>query len=92
MASVSQELSARQIAEPSTIPVNEGGLYRVREVAVHAVGLRLPSHMGMLPDGRVLVSEFGGGTIRDITAPGDYSDETLGRFAWGLSNPGASFL
>jgi DNA-binding beta-propeller fold protein YncE len=88
MTSVSEEIGTRQIAEPSTIPVNQGGLYRLKEVAVHAVGLRLPSHMGMLADGRILVSEFGGGTVRDITAPGDYSDEGLGRFASGLSNPG----
>lgn len=88
MTAVSDEIGARQIAEPSTIPANRGGLYQVKEVAVHAVGLRLPSHMGVLDDGRVLVSEFGGGTVRDITDGGDYSDASLGRFAWGLSNPG----
>jgi DNA-binding beta-propeller fold protein YncE len=88
MASVSDKIGVRQIAEPSTIPANRGGLYRVKEVAVHAVGLHLPSHMAVLQDGRVLVSEFGGGTVRDISAGGDFSDSSLGRFASGLSNPG----
>lgn len=89
MASVIEETTAIGISEPSTVQANRGGLYRVKEVAVHATGLRLPSHLGITSDARVLVGEFGGGMIRDITEPGDYAAEgSLGRFAWNLRNPG----
>ena len=64
------------------------GVYRIKDVAVHATGLQLPSHLGLASDGRVLVSEFGGGRVRDITDGGDYTDQTKGRYAWGLQHPG----
>jgi len=64
------------------------GVYRIKDVAVHATGLQLPSHMGLPADGRVLVSEFGGGRVRDITEGGDYTDQTRGRYAWGMQHPG----
>lgn len=88
MATIAEEFGAVGVAEPSTAPANIGGLYRVKEVAVHATGLRLPSHLGMLHDGRVLVSEFGGGTVRDVTEPGDYTEQSRGRHAWSLKHPG----
>ncbi len=64
------------------------GVYRVRDVAVHATGLALPSHMGLTADGRVLVSEYGAGRVRDITEPGDYIDQSMGQHAWNLRHPG----
>ncbi|MDP9364094.1 MAG: hypothetical protein M3Q10_07690 [Chloroflexota bacterium] len=66
----------------------DAGYYRVKEVAVHATGLRLPGHMGLTDDGLLLVSEFGGGQVRDITEPGDYTDPAKGRWAWNLRHPG----
>lgn len=64
-----------------------GGAYRVRGVTAHATGLRLPGHMAILSTERLLVSEFGGGMVRDVTDPGDYSDGTSGVRASGLAHP-----
>jgi DNA-binding beta-propeller fold protein YncE len=64
------------------------GHYRIRAVEVHATCLRLPGHMGLTADGRVLVSEFAAGCIRDVTEGGDYRDPTRDRWAWNLANPG----
>jgi DNA-binding beta-propeller fold protein YncE len=71
----------------STIAVDKGN-YRIKEVAVHATGLRLPSHMGITNDGRVLVSEFAAGNVRDVTKPGDYTDQSKGLHAWNMKHPG----
>lgn len=63
-------------------------LYRIDKVEPHATGLRLPSHMGITADGRVLAGEFAGGTIRDITDPGDYSNPNKRAFIVNMKNPG----
>jgi DNA-binding beta-propeller fold protein YncE len=55
------------------------------EVSPHAYGLLHPSHMEWTTDGRLLVSEFGGGRIIDITEGGDYRNATAQ--ASGLQNP-----
>lgn len=67
--------------------IDPGG-YRVTGVTPHATGLRLPSHMAVLDDGRVLASEFAGGAVRDITQEGDYRDPSKSVFADGLEHPG----
>ncbi|NOK79061.1 MAG: hypothetical protein GFH24_608434n18 [Chloroflexi bacterium AL-N5] len=72
----------------STQPYDTGG-YRIKSVTVHATGLNLPGHMAITLDGRVLVSEFAAGVIRDVTEPGDYRDSGVGRYAWNLQNPGS---
>ncbi|HEI8931171.1 MULTISPECIES: hypothetical protein [Citrobacter] len=42
--------------------------YIVKSVTHAARGLRLPSHMGITSEGRVFVSEFGGGCIHEVTS------------------------
>lgn len=82
---------SRPIARESHVefvPAPSASGYRVTDVAPHATGLRLPGHLGMLADGRVLVSEFGGGIVRDVTEPGDYRDPGKATFATGLQHPG----
>lgn len=76
-------ISAQILGEATEL----GGFYRVKNVEAHVRGLRLPGHMGLLPDGRLLVSEYGGRAIRDITDGGDLSDDREARYAWGLSHP-----
>ncbi len=73
---------------PRLAPPADSGGYRVSSVVPHATGLRLPGHLGMLPDGRVLVSEFGGGIVRDVTDAGDYRDVNRAAFATGFEHPG----
>lgn len=70
--------------EPS---IDLGG-YRVKSVEPHATSLSLPSHMGLTSDGRILVSEFSAGRVRDITEAGDYADTSRGAYATGLIRPG----
>jgi hypothetical protein len=60
----------------------------VKNVEPHATGLCLPSHMAILDDDTVLVSEFSKGTIRDVTIPGDYSTTDKGLFVQGMKHPG----
>ncbi len=74
---------------PSWTQAYDPGGYRIKSVTVHATGLNLPGHMAITPERRVLVSEFGAGVIRDITAPGDYRDPMTRRYAWNLKNPGS---
>lgn len=61
--------------------------YDVVSADPHATGLRLPSHMAITSDSRVLVSEFGGGLVRDITTAGDYRNLSTGLFAQNFVNP-----
>lgn len=61
--------------------------YKVTATKQQARGLRLPSHIGITAEGRILVSEFGGGAIRDVTDGGDYSSQSLGLLVSGLKNP-----
>jgi hypothetical protein len=74
--------------ENQTYIGSDKGYYRIRAVEVHATGLRLPSHMGITKDGQVLVSEFGGGSVRNVTEGGDYRDQSRHLHAWGMNNPG----
>lgn len=60
---------------------------KIKSVAVHATGLRIPGHMAVLKNGRLLVSEFGGGVVRDITNPDDYGKSTKGIYASNLEHP-----
>jgi hypothetical protein len=69
------------------LPIDLGG-YRVIAVEPHATSLSLPSHMGLTRDGRILVSEFSGGRVRDVTTPGDYADPQKGLYASGMVHPG----
>jgi hypothetical protein len=62
--------------------------YRVKSVEVHATGLRLPTHLGLTNDAQLLVSEFAGSAVRDVTKPGDYGDCGKGEYLRGLSYPG----
>lgn len=62
--------------------------YRVKSVEVHAVGLRLPTHLAMTEDDRLYVSEFAGGAVRDITEKGNYADAVRGNFVDDLDHPG----
>lgn len=50
-----------------------------------AVGLHNPTHMGMLPDGRLLVSDHTAGRVVDVTGGGDMRDAEP--FAFGLEGP-----
>ena len=67
----------------------EGELARIlgstRTMKVHAHGLVYPSHMEWTADGRLLVSEFLGGKVKDITDGGDYRD--CRPFASNLGHP-----
>src|SRR5437868_1705579 len=62
--------------------------YRVKSVEVHATGLRLPTHLGLTTDGQLLVSEFAGRAVRDVTKPGDYGECRKGQYVDGLIHPG----
>jgi hypothetical protein len=62
--------------------------YTLKSVIPHATGLRLPTHLAVTDDGQVLVSEFAGHAVRDVTEPGDYADQSRGRFLDDVANPG----
>lgn len=64
------------------------GRYHIIEVQPHATGLRLPSHMAVMENGTVLVGEFAGGVVRDVTEAGDYSHVDKGTFFKGMQHPG----
>jgi DNA-binding beta-propeller fold protein YncE len=85
---------AVEVRQPRSVDLSEidlaldlGG-YRVKSVEPHATSLSLPSHMGLTHDGRILVSEFSAGRVRDITEAGDYADTSKGAYATGLIRPG----
>ncbi|MBI3032784.1 hypothetical protein HYY69_04875 [Candidatus Woesearchaeota archaeon] len=60
-----------------------------KTMTIHAHGLNYPSHMEWTADGRLLVSEFLGGTVKDITVGGDC--RTIKPFAFNFGHP-ASIL
>lgn len=62
--------------------------YNVTAVEVHATGLRLPTHLGLTEDGQLLVSEFAGRAVRDVSKAGDFSDCRKGVHTAGLAHPG----
>jgi len=82
----------RQTKKPHEIQI-DGVIAKIlgshRSMDVHAHGLSYPSHMEWTQDGRLLVSEFLGGNVKDITEGGDA--RTQKPFAYNLGHP-ASLL
>ena len=82
----------RQTKKPHEIKI-EGVIAKLlgshRSMGVHAHGLSYPSHMEWTRDGRLLVSEFLGGNVKDITEGGDARKQKP--FAYNLGHP-ASLL
>jgi hypothetical protein len=63
-------------------------MLQIQSVQVHATGLRLPTHLGITRDGQLLVSEFAGQAVRDVSEEGDYGDCKRGLHASNLEHPG----
>ena len=62
--------------------------YEVKSVSNHATGLRLPTHLGLAPNGDLFVSEMAGGTVRNVTECGEYGDCRKRRHTCNLVTPG----